>query len=153
MTKPHKRWFEHEPIRWRYVPRRDMPQIDKRDMPALLGFLQTIGVKVTRVTADPASLTFRQHVNAKLVASVSGVASEYGRPILTSSDGSILDGDHRAMAHLRRSEPVQCLQLGLPFAKAVRALFRFPRTYDYAKRDAALVAARSDIRKAVAARD
>lgn len=113
--------------RQRYVPRRDMPQVDPCDVTALVEYLAFKGVSVTDCERSPDSLTFRQHVDYQPERMNAQALAD---PILVASDGCILDGNHRAygcrLAGMRRE---RCLQLGLPFPQAIKALFSFAGTY------------------------
>lgn len=126
-------WFEH-PLHWHFVPRRFMPQIDEADETALTEWLAWKGVQVEPVTLDPDALHFAQHVDFDRVRSMP--ADCYAKPIWVSSDGWVLDGNHRATAHKLKGQPVDALRIDLPFERAVAALFSFAGAYDYAQHQA-----------------
>jgi hypothetical protein len=122
-------WF-NRPVRWHYIPRRLMPQVDGADLTALMEWLAWKGIGVTSVTVQPSQLQFRQKVDYDKARTMP--AAEYIKPVLISDDGVVLDGNHRAEAHIMRNEPEHCLKLSLPFQQAIGALFSFAGTYSYA---------------------
>ena len=113
-----------------YVPRDVMPQIDWQDLPALVDFLPSTGVEVTRLSGlDPRQLIAHQRVDRRKALAIP--AEALTKPVLVSSDHYILDGNHRWLAHALRRLPIDAWQLALPFDPALDALFRFPKTYSY----------------------
>lgn len=111
-----------------YVPRPVMPQIDPDKLTSLIEFCSERGIAVIEVTHDPADLHFHQRVNMARVESMPDDA--YNSRILISSDGYVIDGNHRATAHKLRNEPAPCLQIEADFEVAMTLIFEFPDTYD-----------------------
>jgi hypothetical protein len=112
----------------RYIPRKDMPQIASKDLPALITFLRNRGVSVHSIVRNADTLVLHQHVSA---AHVQQILNGHfpPKPILISSDGGVLDGNHRATVDRIEHELAWCLLIGLPFHAALSALFSFPRTH------------------------
>lgn len=123
-------WFLRHPLRWRFVPRRVMPQVSRSDYTALLEWLAWRGVRVEDTTLDPTTIRFAQRVDMNRVLAMN--PEEYDRPVWVSSDSYALDGNHRCTAHVIKRESVRALRIDLPFQEAVGALFSFAGTYDYA---------------------
>jgi len=112
----------------RFIPRPAMPQIADQDLPALLSMLRRDGVPVSRESDPVANLRERQRVHYDLARTMP--ARLMRKPVLVSSDGVVLDGNHRTLAHKLNGTPVPVERLGLPFRKAIAELFRFPRVTD-----------------------
>lgn len=108
-----------------------MPQVDNEDIPALLGFLRENGVSVTSGCLAPRELRGRQKVIRSKVHAMPLEATE--KPVLVSSDHLVIDGNHRWMKSVvSRLECMKVFQIGLPFTEALKAIFKFPKTYAYA---------------------
>jgi hypothetical protein len=135
-TVKHIRWFDRCQLPWQFVPRRFMPQVDEADMSALVEWLSWNKIEISEATRTADQLSFRQHVNFDRVRSMPD--DVFNKPIFISNDGVVLDGNHRAWAHKLANKPAQCLVIDLPFAQAIKALFSFAGTYDYAQRGHAL---------------
>ena len=113
----------------KYIPRAMMPQIDAADSTALVEWLTWEGVDVVSVMREPDSLRFHQKVDWDRVHSMD--PETYSKPIWISSDGYVLDGNHRAWAHKLNGEKVWCLVICQPFHKSIDLLFTFAGTYTY----------------------
>ena len=112
-----------------YIARRDMPQIDAAQEPALMDWLKQIGVKVIETVLQPDQIRFHQHVNRNRTFTMPQVI--YDKPVWVSREGYTLDGNHRACAHRMRGDPVKCHLIDLPFWAALMALDSFEGTYSY----------------------
>ena len=113
-----------------YVPRPIMPQLDEAAYPGFLALCEARGVTVERVTVNPATLRNHQRIDRIHAAAMPDEVR--AKPILTSADGFILDGNHRWALHRQLGLPVACYRIGLPFEQAVALLFSDPDTYDLA---------------------
>ena len=116
-----------------YVPRPVMPQVDEKFYPELFKFASERGICIRSATIDPAEkLRPHQHID-KLKAKHMGDVEPavLAKPILTSRDDFILDGNHRWLAHVMNKLPVPVYELALEFEEAIRFLFEFPHTYSY----------------------
>jgi len=115
----------------KYIPRPIMPQIDAKDLHALLHFLRAhkIGVKFAKVPAS--RFHHEQRTDALKVAAIAGQPQLLKKPILASRDGGVLDGNHRLDAHVATGTPVPAFIIDLPFEQAIAALFAFPKTYAF----------------------
>lgn len=121
-----RRGGEFEPF---YVPRPVMPQVDEKDLPALLRFASARGVVVRLERRAPDTLKFHQRVSAFHVRQMD--AATMAKPVLASGDGFILDGNHRLAAHKRDGSELDVITLELDFEAAIALLFQFPATYAY----------------------
>lgn len=119
----YRRGGEFEPF---YVPRMVMPQVHHHDYTALFEWAAFKGIEVSTVERSTDELKFRQHVDVKTLH-VS--PKNYDKPILISSDGFVLDGNHRATAHKLKGDPVTCIMFDADFESAMKLLFSFAGTY------------------------
>lgn len=112
-----------------YVPRPEMPQIDEKDYPEFFEFVESQGWSYHKESCDPHTLYFHQRVvwNSKTRINSEVLA----KPILVSRDGYVLDGNHRATAHLQLDTDVPAIILNLDFESAIKLMFSFPKTYSY----------------------
>jgi hypothetical protein len=112
-----------------YVPRTAMPQIDEKDLPELVRFALDHDVKPTFEAVDPRNLRAHQKVERRYLFMPPFVMF---KPLLTSQEAYVLDGNHRWHAHVQKGSPaVPIIRLSLPFEQAVKFLFEFPATYAY----------------------
>lgn len=113
-----------------YVPREIMPQIDEVHLPALVKFALDRDVSVAFQAVDAHALRAHQRIN--LTHALSMPPEVLFKPLLVSSDGYVLDGNHRWWAHVHTDLAVApTIRIGLPFEAAVGLLFEFPETYAY----------------------
>lgn len=109
------------------VPRSEMPQIDEKDIARLIVFMAKAGHPlICAGEKAPEVLTF--HQEAAITRPVPpGVAS---KPILITRLNEIIDGNHRALFHLRNETLVPYLQFDCTFAEALSVLAVFPFAYE-----------------------
>lgn len=116
-----------------YVPRERMPQVDAADLPALFAFVERRGVAVSRCTASPRLFHARQRIDMERVVDMDDAL--LAKPVLTSRDYYILDGNHRWMAHVLSRTKMSVMKIDLAFDDALDLLFAFPKTYSYGDGD------------------
>lgn len=122
----YRRGGEFEPF---YVPRTRMPQIDESDLVDLLAFLARHSVHVSIAVVEPNDLRFHQRVFENRVPPLGDDLLD--KPLLVSSEGYVLDGNHRATAHKRYGTRPVCFILHKDFLDSMALLFQFPKTYSY----------------------
>lgn len=114
------------------VDRAIMPQVDEKDIPELLVHLASLGIHAYQRAVDPHTLKGYQRI---VPAKVKGIARNnrvlLSKPILMSSDGIIIDGNHRAAAARVVGCHVEALILAAPFAEVFSHVCSFPKTYEY----------------------
>lgn len=121
-------WYMHPSMTGADIPRRVMPQIEEADYPALLRFLGSIDVEVKHRIELADSLIHRQAMDAFDPARV-GVWEAITKPVIVARDGSIIDGNHRAMAAQYIGQPyIPTLRIMRPFEPAIASCFAFPLT-------------------------
>lgn len=109
-----------------YVPRPFMPQIDMAKYPQFIADALPRGVTFDVVPVN--SLHAHQRV---LHFRASAMPDEARlKPIIVSSDGYIVDGNHRWWAHVYQHAPlIAVIRLGLPFKNAVDWALTLPYVY------------------------
>jgi hypothetical protein len=111
-----------------YVPRPDMPQVDEANLPELVARAFNAGISPTFDVTDPRRLRAHQRVDHARAAGMPLAVKL--KPILVSSDGYVLDGNHRWWAHVHEDDGyISVIRLGLPFEQAIAWLFELPFTY------------------------
>lgn len=112
-----------------YIPRARMPQVDEKDYPDLMKFLKGQNVNVTNCVAAPKEFHAHQRINFDMAIQMD--IAVLNKPVLTSLDYYILDGNHRWMGHVVRETQMNVIKIGLLFDAAISMLFKFPKTYSY----------------------
>lgn len=109
-----------------YVPRDHMPQVDEVNYPDLVADARPVGVAFD--TVSPRTLKAHQRVDhAKAKAMDERVRI---KPLIVSSDGYIVDGNHRWWASVHgRHEWVNVIRLAMRFDEAIAWLLTFPYVY------------------------
>lgn len=109
------------------IKRADMPQVDWVDMPGLFAFLNSKHILVAERKLPPTWLTIRQCLDEVRACRNTLILT---KPLLIATDLSVLDGDHRLVAHLELGTPeVECFQIGCSFAEASKAILQYPKAY------------------------
>jgi hypothetical protein len=109
-----------------------MPQVDEADIPDLVAFLRSRGIRVTRHAVSPRGLRRVQRIVLGKVRNIARAEEEIlGKPVLVSVDRYVVDGNHRVAAAIIRRVTVPILLFNRPFAEVVEDIFAFPRTYAY----------------------
>lgn len=114
-----------------YVPRVVMPQVNEEDYPALIHFASTLGVEHDHLMFNCSELSVHQQVDWDKVRAMKADDLIMKKPCLVSGDRFVLDGNHRFWGHQQINTPVPAIQFKLPFAAAIKFLFKFPRTYSF----------------------
>lgn len=112
-----------------YIPRPRMPQVDYANYPELVAWLHDQGIETALGYCEPKTLRAHQRIDWALARTI----NENGlvKPVLTSSDNYILDGNHRWAGHVWNGTRVRYLRIDRPFVTALDVLFLFPKTYSY----------------------
>lgn len=113
------------------IARGIMPQVDEKDIPELVAFLRSSGVKVLKTCLNPRIVRGKQKVDRTKVRAIPAVV--LSKPVLISSDLFVVDGNHRWMAAIWRGlASLDAYFIQLPFKETLEAIFKFPKTYYYA---------------------
>jgi hypothetical protein len=110
-----------------YIPRREMPQVDEKDLPELVVASWQSGHHPSFEVVNPLDLHAHQRVNRTRAL---GMPENVKRkPVLVSLDNYVLDGNHRWYAHRMEETPMNVIRIGLSFEDALPWLFKQPFTY------------------------
>lgn len=110
------------------IDRSKMPQVDLAALPDLMVFLGVKGFTFDAGAIHPTLLRLHQEVDvAKAMAIPEAILK---LPILLAKDRFVLDGDHRAYRHFINNTMVPFIQINADFAKSVKALLEFPKTFE-----------------------
>ena len=110
-----------------YIPRAVMPQVDEADYPALLEHLDRHGVAVNQTAYCPKDLRAHQRVSREHVMNMPPQVLD--KPLLTSLDRYVLDGNHRWWGHCLNGSKCNVLEIEAEFEDAMRLLFSFPKVF------------------------
>lgn len=112
-----------------YIPRDRMPQIDEAYYPRLIAEATSKGPGVIFDTVDPRTLRAHQrvdHAKAKSMPERTRI-----KPIIVSSDGYVIDGNHRWWANVHGNHDwINVIRLDMPFDPALIWLLRKPYVYE-----------------------
>jgi hypothetical protein len=97
-----------------------MPQIDDKAYPALRLWLTDNAITFYQETVAPSELKPHQRIDVDKAIHIP--PSVLAIPLLVSSDGYILDGNHRWYAHEQANAVCKIIRIGLPFDDAIAAL-------------------------------
>lgn len=81
-----------------YVPRSAMPQVDEKDQPRMVAAAMGAGIGIAFEVRHVGDVRAHQRVNKHIASSMSEMVKR--KPVIVSSDGYILDGNHRWWANV-----------------------------------------------------
>lgn len=112
--------------------RKDMPQIEGKDVPEFVAWLEEKGISAKPGTIRVGDLQATQkEINAEKVRQMQGDADLGKYPILISKDLYVLDGHHR-WAALLADDPeseIKVVKLGLPIKALLEVAHEFPKSF------------------------
>lgn len=109
------------------IPRAQMPQVDEKDLPALVVKAFQSGHRPTFEVVMPHKLHSHQRVNHARALGMPETVKR--KPVLVSADGFILDGNHRWYANRETHTPLNVIRVDLEFNNALPWLFSLPFVY------------------------
>jgi hypothetical protein len=110
-----------------YVPRPAMPQVDEKDLPRLVADAMT-GPRVDFDVVPVRGLRAHQRINHGIAQAMDPKVKL--KPVIVSSDGYIVDGNHRWWAHVHAGDEwINVIRLGLSFDIAIRWVLARPYAY------------------------
>lgn len=81
------------------IPRHLLPQIAQKDIPAFRKYLRTNGISSVHTTRQLSTLKpIQDAVNQDKIDAIKGNLSVLEMPLLTTTDGYVVDGHHRWLA-------------------------------------------------------
>lgn len=110
-----------------YVPRPSMPQVDEKDLPRLVADAMG-GPRVEFDVAKVCKLRAHQRINHHIAKAMDPRVKL--KPVIVSSDGYIVDGNHRWWSHVHAGDEwINVIRLGLSFDIAIRWVLARPYAY------------------------
>lgn len=110
--------------------RKEMPQIEGKNVPKFLDFLKSDGVKYAEKLVDSKSLrpTQNQFNQDKIQGMIDTIDQKKQNPIMVSSDGYVIDGHHRWLAHYNTGKKMPVIMIDLKIDDALEKMHDFPLT-------------------------
>lgn len=111
-----------------YVPRAFMPQVDEQYTVRMLADAINGGIAAWMKVVDPRTLRAHQRIDHARAAAMTDEVR--AKPIIVSSDGYVVDGNHRWWAHVKAgSTAIATFTLQKPFQDAINWLNTLPYVY------------------------
>lgn len=111
-----------------YVSRRQMPQIDEKDIAKLLVFVGRAGYGIRAGETLPTQFISHQAVDPVKVDRMKDEV--LAKPVICTKAYEIIDGNHRLQAHHIRETIVPYIMLDMTFVEALDLLTVFPFAYE-----------------------
>ena len=116
------------------VPRREMPQIDKKHMSKFIQDLAARGIKVKDETVHPDTLSatqgqFDKGKIAGITADIEKNGTDGHHPIIVSKDDRVMDGHHRWLAHANADKHIKICRVNKPAEDLLQIMHDHPKSY------------------------
>lgn len=112
-----------------YVPRDHMPQVDECYQPRFVSDSLLVGTGTTFEVCDVRQLRAHQRIDHDRAIAMSPKTKL--KPIIVSSDGYVIDGNHRWWAHVHGGDMlINVIRLDLPFDAAIKWTLARPYVYE-----------------------
>lgn len=115
------------------IARRDMPQIDSKDLNHFFSHLKKSDVSAIKRTVDPSKLkaTQGQFNKSKIKGIMDGIESGKveSKPIIVSKDNYVMDGHHRWLAHSNLNKDIDIHQVNVKAKKLIDVMHDYPKSY------------------------
>jgi len=108
--------------------RKEMPQVEGKNIPKFLDFLKAEGVKYTEKLIDSKKLrpTQSQFNQDKIQSMIDSIDTKKQHPIMVSKDGYVIDGHHRWLAHYNLGRKMPVVEINLGIEEALDKMRDFP---------------------------
>lgn len=108
--------------------RKEMPQVEGKNIPKFLDFLKSEGVKYTEKSIDSKKLrpTQSQFNQDKIQSMIDSIDTKKQHPIMVSKDGYVIDGHHRWLAHYNLGRKMPVVEINLGIEEALDKMHDFP---------------------------
>lgn len=110
------------------VKRKDMPQIEGKNVPKFLEYLKQNGIKFTEKFVESKKLkpTQNQFNQQKIQGMIDIIDTKKQNPIMISKDGFVIDGHHRWLAHYNLDRKMSVYEIDLKIEDALDTMREFP---------------------------
>jgi hypothetical protein len=108
--------------------RKEMPQVEGKNVPKFLDFLKSNGVKYKEKLVDSKTLrpTQNQFNKDKIQSMIDIIDTKKQNPIMVSKDGYVIDGHHRWLAHYNLDRKMSVIEIDLNINDALDKMHDFP---------------------------
>jgi hypothetical protein len=108
--------------------RKEMPQVEGKNISKFLEFLKSEGVKFKETAIDSKKLrpTQNQFNQDKIQSMIDSIDSKKQHPIMVSKDGYVIDGHHRWLAHYNLGRKMPVIEINLDIEDALDKMHDFP---------------------------
>lgn len=108
--------------------RKEMPQVEGKNIPKFLDFLKAEGVKYIEKSVDSKKLrpTQSQFNQDKIQSMIDSIDTKKQHPIMVSKDGYVIDGHHRWLAHYNLDRKMPVVEINLDIEDALDKMHKFP---------------------------
>lgn len=108
--------------------RKEMPQVEGKNVPKFLTFLKKNGVSYKEKIVDSKKLkpTQNQFNREKVQGMIDVIDSKKQHPIMVSRDGFVIDGHHRWLAHYNLGRKMSVYEIDLTVNDALDKMHDFP---------------------------
>lgn len=108
--------------------RKEMPQVEGKNVSKFLDFLKKNDVKYTEKLVDSKTLkpTQNQFNHEKIQGMIDVIDSKQQKPIMVSKDGFVIDGHHRWLAHYNLGRKMPVYEIDLNIHDALDMMHEFP---------------------------
>jgi predicted kinase len=95
------------------IKRKEMPQVEGKNVSKFLDFLKRNGVKFKEKMVDSKKLkpTQNQFNQQKIQGMIDDIDTKKQHPIMISSDGFVIDGHHRWLAHYNLNRKISVVEI------------------------------------------
>lgn len=112
------------------IPRVAMPQVEEEDYPSFFTYCRSRGVGFAHGLLLPRDHTrLKAHQEPDVFIVTRFPRKALAKPAILAADWTIIDGHHRAQAHIRLRTALPYVRLSLPFHAALRLVRAFPSTH------------------------
>jgi hypothetical protein len=114
------------------IDRKDMPQIDNKNLDDFTDYLKEKGVNSSEVKIDPNKLKASQSQfhKAKIEKMMDSIGNgKKMKSIIVSSDDYVIDGHHNWIAHMNLGKEVSALKIDVKREKLLDYMMDFPKSY------------------------
>lgn len=116
------------------IDRKDMPQIETKDLKHFFNYLKKNNVKSIQKTVDPKILKATQgHFHKEKIKNIMKsmeTSNEKPAPIVVSKDNYVMDGHHRWLAHANAGKSIDIYHVNVPAKQLIDTMHDYPRSFN-----------------------
>lgn len=116
------------------IDRKDMPQIEAKDLKHFFNYLKKNNVGAERKTVEPSTLKATQaHFHKEKIKNIMKsmeTTTDKPSPIVVSKDNYVMDGHHRWLAHANMNKPIDIFHVNVPAKQLIDTMHGYPRSFN-----------------------